>query len=292
MKKHSSMKRKERTVNSLIYVLLTVISIVWVLPIILIVYTSLRPENGMAGTLFPKDPLTFDHYVTLFTNKEWPFLKWFGNTLIVAVFTTIISTFFVLSVSYTMSRLRFKSRKKMMSINLILGMFPGFMSMIAVYNILKMIPINGDLGLTQSLTGLIIVYSASSGMGFYIAKGFFDTVSKSLDEAARIDGATNAQIFYKIIIPLSKPIIIYTIITTFMGPWMDFIFSSILIRNNTDKYTVALGLYRMIGTQDNLQVYFTTFFAGAVVISIPIMIVFLATQKYYVSGVTGGAVKG
>jgi arabinogalactan oligomer/maltooligosaccharide transport system permease protein len=173
-----------------------------------------------------------------------------------------------------------------MTINLVLGMFPGFMSMIAIYNILKLV------GLTQSLVGLTLCYTMTSGMGFYVQKGFFDTVPKSLDEAARIDGATNAEIFYKIVIPLSKPVIVYTLVTTFMGPWMDYIFCSIILRTEVQQYTVALGLYKMISVQENINTKFTQFFCGSVLVSIPIMAVFLATQKYYVEGVTGGAVKG
>ena len=174
----------------------------------------------------------------------------------------------------------------MMNINLILGMFPGFMSMIAIYNILKAVGISG------TLASLVLIYSAASGSGFYIAKGFFDTVSKSLDEAARIDGANNAKVFFKIILPLSKPIVVYTILTSFMGPWMDYIFSSVILRDKIDNYTVALGLYNMISTRQGMVDNFTMFFAGSVMISIPIMILFLFTQKYYVAGVTGGSVKG
>ena len=191
-----------------------------------------------------------------------------------------------MAVAYTMSRLKFKARKTLMSINLILGMFPGFMSMIAIYNILKLV------GLTESLVGLTLCYTMTSGMGFYVAKGFFDTISKSLDEAARIDGATNAQIFYKIILPLSKPIIVYTLVQSFMGPWMDYIFCNVILRDNRDSYTVAMGMYKWLNNKDLKDSNFTNFFAGSVLISIPIMPVFLATQKYYIAGVTGGAVKG
>lgn len=290
--KKSSMKKKKVISKTATYAFLVILSLVWITPVFLIALTSLRKGVGQPATFWPTDGITFEHYVNLFvgeTAKLYPYLDWILNTLYVSVFSTIISLFFILSVSYTMSRLRFKSRKKLMSINLILGMFPGFMAMIAVYNILKLV------GMTQKLEALILVYSASSGMGFYIAKGFFDTIPKSLDEAARIDGATNFKIFYKIIIPLSKPIIIYTLITTFMGPWVDYIFSSMIMGASPDprNYTVALGLYKMLnGSPGNINLYYTKFFAGATLISIPIMLVFLFTQKFYISGVTGGAVKG
>ena len=183
-----------------------------------------------------------------------------------------------------MSRLRFKLRKAYMNFALILGMFPGFMSMIAVYYILK------SVGLTQSLFALVLVYSAGAATSFYIAKGFFDTISKEVDESARIDGATNAQVFTKIVIPLSKPIIVYTALQAFISPWMDFIFAKIIMGDNYDKYTVAIGLWYMT-EKENIESCFTMFAAGSVCIAIPITILFIWLQKYYVSGVTSGSVK-
>jgi arabinogalactan oligomer/maltooligosaccharide transport system permease protein len=301
MAKTSSIKRKNKIENTIIYILLVLLSIIWLLPIVMIVYISFRPETARnaltnwlpsEGATFSQamqslfGNLTFDHYIGLFNDSNYPYLRWFFNTLIVALICMLVNTLFILAVAYTMSRLKFKSRKNLMTINLVLGMFPGFMSMIAIYNILKLV------GLTQSLVGLTLCYTMTSGMGFYVQKGFFDTVPKSLDEAARIDGATNAEIFYKIVIPLSKPVIVYTLVTTFMGPWMDYIFCSIILRTEVQQYTVALGLYKMISVQENINTKFTQFFCGSVLVSIPIMAVFLATQKYYVEGVTGGAVKG
>ena len=172
-----------------------------------------------------------------------------------------------------------------MNIALILGMFPGFMSMIAVYYILKAV------GLTQSLIALVLVYSGGAGLGFYVVKGFFDIIPKSLDEAARIDGASRFKIFTAIILPLSKSIIVYTLLTSFLAPWMDFIFVSVIMGDNYDKYTVALGLYRMLELEF-INTYFTRFAAGAVLVSIPITALFISLRKFYVAGATSGAVKG
>lgn len=294
------MKRKQKTQNTIIYIVLILLSIIWVIPILWIVFVSFNAADSRVaisalpakGSSFAEvmnfyfGNLTLRHYVNLFTSSTEPYLRWFINTFVVALITMIVNTFFIMAVAYTMSRLKFKGRKTLMSINLILGMFPGFMSMIAVYNILKLV------NLTQSLVGLTLCYTMTSGMGFYVAKGFFDTVSKSLDEAARIDGATNAQIFYKIILPLSKPIIVYTLVQAFMGPWMDYIFCKIILHDASNQYTVALGMYQWITVQEKINLKFVDFFAGSVIVSIPIMSVFLATQKYYISGVTGGAVKG
>ncbi|MBQ8110271.1 MAG: ABC transporter permease subunit [Clostridia bacterium] len=218
---------------------------------------------------------------------ESQYLKWYGNTLTIALFTAVIQTAIVLSVSYSLSRLRFKGRKLIMNTVLVLGLFPGFLTMITLYFLLK------QLGLTQagSVPGLILIYCASSGMGYYISKGFFDTIPKSLDESARIDGATRFQVFLKIIMPLAKPIVIYTVLMAFMAPWGDYVFASYVAFGHQDGYNVAVGLYNWVNTND-YQNYFTRFCAGGVLVAVPITALFLALQKYYVEGVTGGAVKG
>lgn len=271
--------------NSLAHTLLVILSLIWLFPVFWVVVTSLREEAGSYATYFWPKAFTLNNYKQLFTDtKQFYFAKWFGNTFIVAVFSCILSTFYVLGISYSISRLRFKMRKPFMNVALILGMFPGFMSMIAVYYILK------GLNITQSLLSLVLVYSGGAGLGFYIAKGFFDTIPKSIDEAAWLDGASKWRVFTKITIPLSRPIIIYTILTSFMAPWTDYIFVSVIMGDNYDKYTVALGLYKML-EKEFIRTWYTRFAAGAVLISIPIAILFVIMQKYYSEGVSG-AVKG
>ena len=192
-----------------------------------------------------------------------------------------------------MSRLRFKSRKTLMSINLVLGMFPGFMSLVAIYNILKLVNMTGlEATWFSNLMGLIISNSACAGMGFYVMKGFFDTIPKSLDEAARVDGATRAQVLFKITLPMAKPIVIYTVLTAFMGPWADFMFASYIAHNTSAGMNVAVGLQNMIGTSSSLAAHYTHFCAGGVLVAIPVTILFMCLQKYYVEGVTAGGVKG
>lgn len=285
----TSVKLRRGLTNSALHILLAVLSVLWILPILYLLYTSLRvqPDTGIILQLFPDNlKLGFDNYVRLF--KETMFLRWMGNTLLVAVCSCVISTLFVLMVAYAMSRIRFKMRKPLSKLMLILGMFPGFMAMIAVYFILK------ACNLTGTLFALILVYSAGAGMSYYVSKGFFDTIPIQLDEAAKLDGATQAQIFAKVVLPLSKPIIVYTVLTTFIAPWCDFIFVNVVM-NPTDepKYTVALGLYRLINAENNsFNENFTMFCAGAVIVAIPITILFFFMQRYYVEGVTGGSVKG
>ena len=213
--------------------------------------------------------------------------KWFANTAILGVVVSLLQTVFVLSMSYTLSRLRFSGRKTLMNFMLILGMFPGFLTLILVYKVFA------DLGLTEANAplGLIIVYCASSGMGYYVSKGFFDTIPKTLDEAARVDGATRWQVFYKVIMPLSKPIVIYTILMGFMAPWGDFMMANYLAHENPNGKNVAVGMFQWLERTYRNERY-TAFCAGGVCVSIPVTAVFLALQKYYVEGVTGGAVKG
>ena len=280
--------KKKKTINlSISYIVLTILSVIWIFPIFWLVLQSFRetPTGAFTKNLFP-DTYTLDNYKRLFTDTTlFNYPRWFLNTLIVSVCTCIISTAIVLLTAYAFSRLRFKARKPLMNVILVLGMFPGFMSMIAVYHILK------AFGMVQSLASLVIVYSGGAAMGYYIAKGFFDTISRSIDEAALIDGANKNQVFWKITLPLSKPILIYTVLTSFLAPWGDFIFVSVIMKDNYNNYSVALGLYQML-TRENITKYFTEFCAGAVLIAIPITILSIIMQKYYVGGVTAGGAKG
>jgi len=269
-----------------IYVILGVLGIVWVSPLLWLFLHSFRAEGGVTVPyVFPKE-YTLDNYKALFTNTDvFDYPRWFLNTFVVAVFACIISTLSVLMVSYAFSRLRFKSRKMFINIGMVLGMFPGFMTMIALYYLLK------AMNLTQTLPALVICYSSGAGLGFAISKGFFDTIPRALDEAATIDGATRNQIFWQIILPISKPILVYTVLTSFIGPWCDFILVKIIMGDNRDNYTVALGLQKMTD-KEYKQTYFKQFLAGSVIVAIPITVLFLKMQNYYVEGVTAGGVKG
>lgn len=270
---------------------LFLLSIIWLAPLFWLVINSFRGESGAYINYFFPKKWTFDNYILLFTDKSIiNFPKWYLNTIIVSICTCIISTIFVLGTSFAFSRMRFKMRRPMMNVILILGMFPGFMSMIAVYLLLQVIfnALNIDIA---NLGSLVIIYSASAGMGYYICKGFFDTIPKSLDEAAMIDGANKNTVFWKVIIPLSKPIIVYTILMAFMGPWMDFIFARVIMKGDIENLTVASGLWTML-QREYIDKCFTRFCAGAVLVAIPITLVFIFLQKFYVSGVTGGADKG
>ena len=260
----------------------------WLIPILWLVVTAFSGYKGINIAHFFPTTYSMDNFKQLLTQPDSvvQYGAWFKNTLVIAIFTCIISTIFVVMVAYAMSCLRFKGRKQMMSFSLILNMFPGPLLMIAIYFIMKM------LGLTNSHVGMIIVYSAGSGLGFLIVKGFMDTIPVSLREAARLEGANEATIFTKVVVPLCKPIIVYQVISSFLIPWGDFVFAKLILNSGVSSdWTIAIGLYNML-EKSLINKYFAVFCAGGLLVSIPISILFILMQKCYVRGVTGGAVKG
>ena len=280
------MAKKRKLGNAAIYCILIIMSIIWLFPFVGLVLQSFRGESGgMVQYLVPKE-FSFKNYLYLFSG-DCNFPLWYVNTLIIAIFVSVLQTIIIICVSYALSRMRFSGRRALMNIWLVLGMFPGFLTMICLYFLLK------QMGLTMSgaVPGLILISVASSGMGYYVCKGYFDTIPKSLDEAAIIDGASRAQILVQMIIPLSKPIIIYTALVAFMAPWCDYIFASYVAFGYEKGYNVAVAMTRWVWTND-YQGFFTRFCAGGILVAIPVTILFMCLQKYYVEGVTGGAVKG
>ncbi len=283
-KRHMGLKASRTLSNTIIYIILIVMSVIWLFPFVCIVLQSFRIESTWNVNYVVPKQWGWDNYKALWSSD---FKKWYLNTFIIALVVAAVQTVIVLCMSYTLSRFRFKMRDGLMRFMLILGMFPGMLTMIILYRVLK------DLGLTQAnaVPGLILVYVASSGMGYYVSKGFFDTIPKSLDEAARVDGATRAQVLNKIILPLAKPIVIYTILTAFMGPWGDFVFARYVSFGTSAGMNVAVGMWNWL-TPDMINQRYTMFCAGGVIVAIPVAVLFMCLQKYYVEGVTGGAVKG
>lgn len=279
------LESSKRLSNTVIYILLIVITVVWLFPFFCILCESFRVETaGQAGYVIPKQ-WGLDNYRKLLFESD--FVKWYTNTLIIGLFVAVIQTIIVLCMSYTLSRLRFNGRKFLMNFMLVLGMFPGFLTMIVLYKVLSGLNLTGE----SAVPGLILIYVASSGMLYYVSKGFFDTISRSLDEAARVDGATRLQVMYKIIMPLAKPIVIYTVLTAFMAPWGDFMFAKYIAHGSSAGMNVAVGLQSWL-TKTSIGTHYTMFCAGGVLVAVPITVLFMCLQKYYVEGVTGGAVKG
>lgn len=246
--------------------------------------SSLRPGKSLYSSSFWPEALTLSHYRELFTSGSLMFAQWYANTLKVATLSMLFSTLLVMISAYALSRFRFSGRKLALNGVLILGMFPGFMSMVAVYLLLM------QLGLLNTHAALILVYSFGAIIfNLFIAKGFFDTLPHSLEEAARIDGANHVQVFTRIMLPLSKPMLVFVALTTFSGAWVDYIFASLILRSR-EKWTVAVGLYDMVNSYQNA--YFTLFAAGACLIAVPITLFFIFLQRFFVDGLTAGASKG
>ena len=289
----SSMKTQKLISDIVVHIFLVIVAVVWLIPFVWLVAHSFR-DPGATGqyglfykTFFPES-YSLQNYIRLFTETDnLNFVQAFMNTFVIAIFSCLISTFFVLAVSYATSRLKWKMRKPYMNMAMVINLFPGFMSMVAIYFLLK------AMGLTEGSKlpiALVICYSAGAGTGFYVMKGYMDTIPKSLDEAAYLDGATKWQTFTKVTLPLCKPMIVYQVITAFMGPWMDFIFAKIIVRSEAQYYTVSILLYRML-EMEFVTNWFTRFCAGAVVVAVPISILFIWTQKFYQEAMSG-AVKG
>ncbi|MCG7407920.1 sugar ABC transporter permease [Paenibacillus sp. ACRRX] len=275
-------KKNSRTRLLFSYLMLIIIAICVFYPTIWIVMSSIRPGSSIySESLIPSNP-TFEHYVSLFTSEQYQYGRWYLNTLKIATFNMIFGVILVVMTAYALSRFRFYGRKNLMSGMLVLGMFPGFMSMIAIYILLM------QLNLLDTHLALILVYSAGAPLGAFVVKGFFDTIPKSLEESARIDGATHWTVFIKIMLPLSKPMITYIGLMTFAGAWGDFIFARLVLRTK-EKWTLAIGLWDMV---NNASSNFTMFAAGAVLIAIPIALLYLFLQRFLVEGLTAGASKG
>jgi arabinogalactan oligomer/maltooligosaccharide transport system permease protein len=282
------MRAKRLTGDIITYIVLAAMCVIWLMPFFWVIMQSFRDGIGQYISTFLPKAYTLNNYKALFTDfSVMNFPRMFLNTFFVACCTCVISTFFVLAVSYSLSRVKWKMRKPYMNMAMVITLFPGFMSMVAVYFILK------ALGMTEGdkiYLSLIICYSSGAGVGFHVMKGYMDTIPKALDEAAMIDGCTRWQIFTKITLPLCKPMIVYQVITSFMGPWMDFVFAKVIAGAKSQYWTVSIGLFNML-EKEYVEVWFVRFCAGAVLVSIPIAVLYLLTQKMYQEAMSG-AVKG
>lgn len=265
-----------------IYLIFLVISFFVIYPLVYIVSGAFTPGNSMASmNILPfSDGFTLEHFVYLFTRTDYAL--WFKNTLIISVATCMATVVISSLAAYVFSRFNFKFKKSFLMSLLILQIFPSFVGMIAIYVILYRI------GGLDTLWGLVLVYVAGNvPYNTWLVKNYMDTVSKNLDEAARIDGASHFRIFFMIILPVARPIITFLAITSFTAPWMDFIFPKMVLRSS-EKQTLALGLFSFVSDKKN---EFTIFAAGALIVAIPFVIFFLMTQKTLVTSFGGAAVK-
>lgn len=271
---------KKRLDSIITHVILIAVCMVFVFPILWLVLASFSKSGSIYDIdgFFPSE-FSLAGYQKLFMDTSmYDYPNWLKNTLYVAFFSSLIGTVLVILTAYTMSRFIFKGRKTLMKSTLVLSMFPSFMGMTAVYLLMV------NFGLINQLWSLILIYAAGAPMGYLVQKGYFDTISNTIYEAARIDGASNATIFVRVTLPLAKPMLVYTALTQFAWPWSDFILPNLLLKNK-DLWTVAVGLTHLDETQ------FTRFATGAVFIAVPIVILYFALSRFLVVGVSSGAVK-
>ena len=286
-----TLRAKRAVMDTIVHTFLVIVAIVWLIPFIWLVAHAFRDKvdgTGLFCATFLPTKYTFDNFIRLFTEtSSMNFPRMFLNTLFVSIGACIISTSFVLAVSYCTSRIKWKMRKSYMNMAMVITLFPGFMSMVAVYFLLK------AMGLTEGpmiYLALIICFSSGAGTGFYVMKGYMDTIPKALDEAAYLDGCTRWQTFTRITLPLCKPMIVYQVITSFMGPWMDFIFAKVIVGTNAEYFTVSIGLWKML-EMEFVNNWFPRFCAGSVMVAIPVSILFIITQRFYQEAMNG-SVKG
>lgn len=282
------MKKKKRTPrrvadNLLTYGVLILMSAVFLFPCLWLILASLSKTGSLYDFkgFFPA-AFSLQTFADLFTNDVnglYPYKTWFFNTLYVAVCSSVLGTVLVLLTGYVMSRFRFKGRNAIKKTTLVLGMFPGFMGMTAVYIIMT------QLGLINRLESLIFFYAATAPVSYMVQKGYFDSIPNTIFEAARLDGATNLEVFAKITLPLSKPMVVYTMLTQFAWPWSDVLLPKLLLKDR-QMWTVAVGLFNLPET------HFARFAAGSVFIAIPIVILYFCLVKNIVGGLTAGSVKG
>ena len=266
----------------LVHLELIAVALFVIVPIFWIIISSFNQGNGLASaTLIPKE-LTLDNYKNLFLNTNYA--KWFKNSFLIAVLNAVISVALIMLTAWIMSRFQFKGRKTGLMTILIISMFPTFLSMTAIYTLFW------NFGLLNKPYALVIIYASGAiPYNVWLVKGYLDGIPKDIDEAAYIDGSTYFHTFTRIILPLSKPIITYCAVSQFMSPWMDYILPNLLLSSDENK-TLAVGLFSMISGKENSN--FTMFAGGAVLIAVPITILFMFFQKYLVQGISAGANKG
>lgn len=272
---------KRRVKAILINAELMLVSAIVLIPVVWIVMSSFNKGQNLSTASFIPKQITASNYIELF--RQTDFGSWFINSLSIAILNAGISVILILLTAWILSRFHFKGKKTGLLTLLVLSMFPSFLSMTAVYTLFIV------LELINKPIALVILYVAGAiPYNVWLVKGYIDGIPSSLDEAAYMDGSSKLNTFVKIIVPMSKPIIVYCAVSQFMMPWMDYIIPNLLLTGNKNK-TVAVGLYSMISNDQNAN--FTLFAAGAVIVAVPITILYLLFQKFLVQGIVAGASK-
>jgi arabinogalactan oligomer/maltooligosaccharide transport system permease protein len=281
MKAPKAYQVKRFVTGVLIHLELIVVALVVLYPLLWVIGSSINPENGInRGTMIPENP-TLDNYIRLFQKTK--FAAWYVNTFYVAVLTTVFSMLLHTMTAFCFARFKFRGRKTGLLLVMILQMFPSFLGLTALY----MVALNFNM--LNNLNMLVIIYVAGGIPGnIWLVRGYMLNIPRSIDEAAFIDGASKFQLFSRIILPLSMPIVFFIAVTAFMGPWMDYMLPRYLINMN-ERRTLAIGLFDLLTRSNN---DFTAFCAGSVLVAVPITIMYMVFQRFLLEGLTAGANKG
>lgn len=254
------------------------------IPVLYAFSVSLNGHNSLLDSSFsfiPRD-FTLDNYKEVFFDK--PVLLWMKNSLLLSVCTLFIALGVSVPAAYAFSRYRFKGKKTVLYILLLLNAFPTVLSMFAIYRLLR------PMGLINSKLGLIIVYTGTMAIfGLWNMKGYFDTIPAGIEEAAKIDGANDWQLTVKIMLPLAKPSVIVTAVMILIYVWNEYIYATTFM-TGAENYTLAAGLYSLQATETSGN--WPVFAAAALVVSLPVLVIFLLVQRHMVSGLTTGGMKG
>lgn len=266
-----------------IYLVFAFMAVIIIYPLLWTVGMSLNEGRSLFSSTMIPENWSLTHYRWLFTDERSNYLLWYRNSMIVSSMSVLLSVTITTFTAYAFSRYEFVGRKSGLYTFLILQMFPVLMAMVAIYILLNLV------GLLDSLTGLVLVYVGGQiPFNAWLVKGYLDTIPRGLDEAARIDGAGHFTVFFRIILPLAKPILAVVALFNFMQPLFDFILPSIILRSPRN-YTLALGLYNFIN--DQFSNNFTRFAAGSILIAVPVAVIYVFLQRFLISGLTSGGTK-
>ncbi len=285
-------KQRERLFSSIYRIIIALLALAFAMfPVLWVFSASIDPTNSLVNQQLIPPRANFDNYEKLFvSDSSLQFWRWMWNSLYIAAITTVLGVILCALAAYAFSRFRFRGRRSLLQTVLLIQVFPNFLSMVAIYLILRQVgEYIPQLGLNTH-GGLILVYLGGTlGMNTWLMKGFFDSVPRDLDEAATIDGASPWQTFRLVILPLVRPILVVVGLLIFIGVFQEYVFSRILL-TSSENYTLAVGLSQYI--QQSYDRRWGIFAAGALIGALPIMILMQALQKYLVGGLTAGAVKG
>lgn len=284
-----TMKQRKYIGYAVRYAIAVVLIIFAFIPVVWVLSASFNTSGSLTSPqLIPRNP-SLANYQNLIQNQYYPFMRWMGNSFVIASISTVLSVLSTTVAAFALSRFRFYGRETLMRAILLVNIFPGVLSIIALYSIVQQLGNHVSfLGLNSHATLILIYTSGAMSINVFLVKGYLDSIPRELDESALVDGATHGQVFRMITLPLAKPILITIAVLTFMGIYGDFVLPRVLLQSS-DKLTIMVGLY-LFQSADYAQNW-GVFTAGAVVAALPILVAYLLLQKYIIGGLTSGAVK-